>query len=113
MKNLRKNLIITMIMVVAALAFMVKGVSATGGLNLNPGTSGGNTTPLNTTGLNTTTTNTTPLNTTRTNIVKTNNINTGDKDLPQTGENDIYIVTGIGILVIAIGGFAYIKSKRF
>jgi len=55
------------------------------------------------------TTNTTPRN----NIVKTNNINTGNKDLPQTGENDIYIVTGIGILAIAIGGFAYIKSKRF
>lgn len=110
MKDLRKNLILTMVMVAIALVFMAKGVSATGNPTLSlTGNTAGNTAGTT----NTATSNTTANTITRTNVIKTNNINTGDKDLPQTGENDIYIVTGIGILVIAIGGFAYIKSKRF
>ncbi len=108
MKNLRKNLIITMVMVSIAIIFMAKGVNANSGFTL---LSGGNST--NNTAGETTTLGGSTGNTTKRNIVKVNNINTGDKDLPQTGENDIYIVTGIGILAIAIGGFAYIKSKRF
>lgn len=119
MKNLRKNLIITIVMVIVSLIFMVKGVNAAGTTpQLNLGTGNGTTNQSGTSLLNPGTTNTAPMNTTtntavRNNVVRTNNINDASKDLPQTGENDIYIVTGIGVLAIAIGGFAYIKSKRF
>ncbi|MBR3324826.1 MAG: LPXTG cell wall anchor domain-containing protein [Clostridia bacterium] len=52
-------------------------------------------------------TNTTPKNTTNTNTTN------GNGKLPQTGENDIYIVTGIGLVALVIGGVAYMKSRKY
>lgn len=111
MKNLRKNLVIMVVMVVIALAFMVKGVNANSfTLGLGGNTTSGNTTLLgNNTGAGTNGGNTTQNITT----IKVNTVSDGEKDLPQTGENDIYIVTAIGVVAIAIGGIAYAKSKRY
>ena len=121
MKNLRKNLIVSLVMVLAITLFFMKGVNASG-LSIMGGTNGvsENTTSLeenavtqNATTQNTTTLNTTTLNTTATNVVKVNTVSDGEKDLPQTGENDIYMITAIGAAAIVIGGVAYIKSRKY
>ena len=42
----------------------------------------------------------------------TNNINSDvNKDLPQTGETDTYIIAGIGAVALVIGTIAFIKSR--
>ena len=120
MKNLRKNLIVSLVMVLAITLLFVKGVNASG-LSIMGGTNNvqdnstnlENVTTQNTTTQNTTTLNTTPLNTTSTNVVKVNTVSDGEKDLPQTGENDIYMITAIGAVAIIIGGVAYIKSRKY
>ena len=122
MKNLRKNLIISLVMVVAIALLFARGVYASG-FQLNGGNTTGNATSLtNTEGTqnstsnqttNQTSRNTTTLNTTATNVVKVNTVSDGEKDLPQTGENDVYVITAIGAVAIIIGGIAYINSKRY
>ena len=47
------------------------------------------------------------------NILRVNQINDADKDLPQTGETDVYIVSGIAVIAIAVGVFAFIKSRKY
>ena len=60
---------------------------------------------------NTTTNSTT--NTSKLNTSTTNNINSDvNKDLPQTGETDTYIIAGIGAVALAIGTIAFIKSRN-
>ncbi len=119
MKNLRKNLIISLIMIVALALLFVKGVYAsTFQINAGNNTTGNATSITNSTGTQNTTTNqttrnTTTLNTTATNVVKVNTVSDGAKDLPQTGENDIYVITAVGAVAIIIGGIAYINSKRY
>lgn len=121
MKNFRKYLIISMVMIFAVLAIMMHSVNASSDFLLTPnnGTTTGNQTlnqvNNNTTNnvVNNTTTNTTVLNTTR-NTAIVNNINQNvTKDLPQTGENDTYVIAGIGILAIAIGAVAFIRSRKY
>ena len=122
MKNLRKNLIISLVMVVAIALLFARGVYASG-FQLNGGNTTGNATSLtNTEGTqnstsnqttNQTSRNTTTLNTTATNVVKVNTVSDGEKDLPQTGENDIYIVTMVGVVAVVIGTVAYVKSKKY
>ena len=52
-------------------------------------------------------------------ITPTNNINKNvtkeeeKKDLPQTGENDTYVVMGIGIVALTVGGIAFVRSKKY
>lgn len=125
MKSLKNVLIILVSMVVFALAFNCRSVYATGGLVLNPGATTSNTTTnatantttntvANTTTnsvANTTTNSTT--NTSKLNTSTTNNINSDvNKDLPQTGETDTYIIAGIGAVALAIGTIAFIKSRN-
>ena len=125
MKSLKNVLIILVSMVVFALAFNCRSVYATGGLVLNPGATTSNTTTnatantttntvANTTAnsvANTTTNSTT--NTSKLNTSTTNNINSDvNKDLPQTGETDTYIIAGIGAVALAIGTIAFIKSRN-
>lgn len=122
MKNLRKNLIISLIMVVAIALLFARGVYASG-FTFNGGNTTGNATSVtNTQGTqnltgnqtsNQTSRNTTTLNTTATNVVKVNTVSDGEKDLPQTGENDVYVITAVGAVAIIIGGIAYINSKRY
>lgn len=52
-------------------------------------------------------------------ITPTNNINRNvtkeeeKKDLPQTGENDTYVVMGIGVVALTVGGIAFVRSKKY
>lgn len=120
MKDFRKNVIISLVMIFAVLAIMTHGVFASPNFILTPGNNvlsnqtlnqANNTTTNNVT--NNTTRNTTVLNTSN-NTTVVNNINQNvTKDLPKTGENDTYVIAGIGILAIVIGGVAFIRSKKY
>ena len=92
------------------------GVAATGttGTNgsatLKPATNTTNTT--NTTSTNTTNT----TNTTKNTVANTNTINNNlvkDKEeLPKTGEFDVYIISVVAVVVVLVGGFAFVKSRK-
>ena len=71
---------------------------------------------------NTTNTTNTPTNTNaapvnnaaeKENVVNVNQINDAEKDLPQTGETDVYIIAGIAVITVAVGAFAFIKSRKY
>lgn len=103
------------------------GVAATGTTTTSPagtaGTTGTNgsatlkpaTNTTNTT--NTTSTNTTnTTNTTKNTVANTNTINNNlvkDKEeLPKTGEFDVYIISVVAVVVVLVGGFAFVKSRK-
>nr|MBB1522134.1 LPXTG cell wall anchor domain-containing protein [Clostridiales bacterium] len=100
------------------------GVAATGTTTTPPaGTTGTNgsatlkpaTNTTNTT--NTTSTNTTnTTNTTKNTVANTNTINNNlvkDKEeLPKTGEFDVYIISVVAVVVVLVGGFAFVKSRK-
>ena len=87
------------------------GTAGTTGTNgsatLKPATNTTNTT-------NTTSTNTT--NTTKNTVANTNTINSNlvkDKEeLPKTGEFDVYIISVVAVVVVLVGGFAFVKSRK-
>lgn len=87
------------------------GTAGTAGTNgsatLKPATNTTNTT-------NTTSTNTT--NTTKNTVANTNTINNNlvkDKEeLPKTGEFDVYIISVVAVVVVLVGGFAFVKSRK-
>lgn len=54
----------------------------------------------------------TPSQTTNNNTTVVNNINSEVNKIPQTGENDVYIITAIGAVALAIGGVAYFKARK-
>lgn len=123
MKNLSKNVIVSLVVVTISL-FVLAGAAYATGLNLNPTTTPANNQqqnnqPTNATGNQTRNTVTTPTTTPSTSAprntsdtVKINDVGT-EKDLPQTGENDIYVITLVGIVAVAIGAVAYVKSKKY
>ena len=118
MKNLRKNAVISLVLFLAIVVLLARGVNASQGLLIGPvgegNTASDNVTNLTGQNIVGNTVQNTALNTTLTNNVqKVNNINDASKDLPQTGENDIYIITVIGMVAIAIGGVAFAKSKKY
>jgi LPXTG-motif cell wall-anchored protein len=114
MKNSRRSLIVSLIMVVVALVAMTHASYAsfslvTGNNAVGNQTLKGN----NTTNVTNTAANNAKLNTPANNVTVVNNINENTtKDLPQTGETDTYVIAGIGIVAILIGTVAYIKSRR-
>ena len=116
MKKFRKYLIISMVMIFAVLALMMNIVNASGDFLLTPNNGTVKTNLTNNTVANNVTNNTvntTTLNTTK-NTAIVNNINQNvTKDLPQTGENDTYVIAGIGILAVIIGGVAFIRSRKY
>lgn len=137
MKNLINYVVLFVAIVVAVLAIMSQGVNASGTV-LFPSTTtnqttGGNSAVLNTAAtdsnntatepnsvavnnLNSNATKDQPANNTTVNVVnKTTNTTTPTKsqNLPQTGENDVYIVTAVGVAALAIGTVAYIKSRKY
>lgn len=81
-----------------------------GSATLKPATNTTNTT--NTTSTNTTNT----TNTTKNTVANTNTINNNlvkDKEeLPKTGEFDVYIISVVAVVVVLVGGFAFIKSRK-
>ena len=118
MKNLRKYALISLLMVLAIVVLSTTS-NASGELLQASGSAGDLLlVDENQTSENTTTTpepntvNTNILGTTN-NVQKVNNINDASKDIPQTGENDVYMIATIGIIAVAIGGFTYVKSKKY
>lgn len=81
-----------------------------GSATLKPATNTTNTT--NTTSTNTTNT----TNTTKNTVANTNTINNNlvkDKEeLPKTGEFDVYIISVVAVVVVLVGGFAFVKSRK-
>ena len=117
MKILSKNVVVSLVVILVSL-FILAGVVNATDLNLmagaNPNSTSGNTTVANDVGGNGTVTPTTgnTLGNVQSNIVKINDIGS-EKDLPQTGENDIYMITAVGIAAVVIGSIAYVKSKKY
>ena len=75
-----------------------------------------NTTAVNTTLRSATTNTTNTTNTTKNTVANTNTINNNlvkDKEeLPKTGEFDIYIISVVAVVVVLVGGFAFVKSRK-
>ena len=109
MRNFRKYVVVSIVLIFAVLALTLGNVNA---LSINPTNTAGNTatnTASNTTGNVSLSTGNVSTNKTQT----TNTINNISKDLPKTGENDIYVVTAIGVVAIAVGAFAFAKSRKY
>jgi len=140
MNKVTKIVAILMTVAVVAMVFAFSNVFATGiSLPVNSGngvaatgtntpapttpapTTGAANTTTNTTAVNTTlrsaTTNTTnTTNTTKNTVANTNTINNNlvkDKEeLPKTGEFDVYIISVVAVVVVLVGGFAFVKSRK-
>lgn len=113
MKKSMKYVTISIVMIFAVLFFTMTRANANG-INLRPTNSNGN--DVNTANTNNTNTNTArPVNNAeeKENVLKVNEINDAEKDLPQTGETDVYIVAGIAVIAISVGAFAFIKSRKY
>lgn len=109
MKNSIKYVTISLVMIFAVLFLTMTRANASGMQlnfnslnNTNTNTQGGNT---NAPAVNNTTA--------KENLVKVNEINGADKDIPKTGETDVYIVAGIAVIAVAVGAFAFIKSNKY
>lgn len=111
MKNSMKYVTISLVMIFAVLFLTMARTNASAiQLNFN------NTTNNTTNGTqNNVTTNAAAVNSAvqKENLVHVNQINDADKDLPQTGETDVYVVAGIAIIAVAVGTFAFIKSRKY
>ena len=108
-----KYVTISIVMIFAVLFFTMTRANANG-INLRPTNTNGNN--VNTANTNNTNTNTArPVNNAKKkeNVLRVNEINDAEKDLPQTGETDIYIVAGIAVIAISVGAFAFIKSRKY
>lgn len=138
MNKVTKVVAILMTVAVVAMVFAFSNVFATGiSLPVNSGngvaatgttTTPPPTTPAPTTGAANTTTNTTAVNTTlrsattnttnttKNTVANTNTINNNlvkDKEeLPKTGEFDVYIISVVAVVVVLVGGFAFVKSRK-
>ena len=117
MKKLGRNVSVLLILVVAIILFTATNVNATSGTFLfNVVNNTVNNTVVNNTVNNTVVNNTVVNNTVNkvNNTVKVNNINNEvTKNIPQTGENDVYIITAIGAAALVIGSIAFIKSRKY
>lgn len=124
MKKLR-NYVILFTLVVFALTFNMQGVKASSILFDNDTTEEtetenesllDNEVSIENETTNESTTNSVIVNSLNNNLVKDNQVNTtpGNNDnLPQTGENDIYIVSAVGAIALIIGSVSYIKSRKY
>lgn len=116
MKNSMKYVAISIVMIFVVLFFTMLRANAASITITNPNQNGTNNTNstnnLNTNLLNT---NAAPVNNAqeKENLVSVNQINDAEKDIPQTGETDVYIVGGIAVITIAVGAFAFIKSRKY
>lgn len=134
MNKVTKVVAILMTVAVLAMGFAFSNVFATGislPVNSGNGTTPAPTTPAPTTGTANTTTNTAAVNTTlrsattnttnttnttKNTVANTNTINNNlvkDKEeLPKTGEFDVYIISVVAVVVVLVGGFAFVKSRK-
>ena len=115
MKNSMKYVAISIVMIFVVLFFTMARSYASGSqISINPSANGNGTNGTNGVNANLLNTNAAPVNNAeqKENITRVNQINDAEKDLPQTGETDIYIVGGIAVITIAVGAFAFIKSRE-
>lgn len=114
MKNSMKYVTISIVMIFAVLFLTTVRVNA-GGITITPSGNNAASNSANTNTNTNTNTNAPAVNNPiqKENILKVNQINDADKDLPQTGETDMYIVAGIAVITIAVGTFAFIKSRKY
>ena len=116
MKNSMKYVAISIVMIFVVLFFTMLRANAASITITNPNQNWTNNTNstnnLNTNLLNT---NAAPVNNAqeKENLVSVNQINDAEKDIPQTGETDVYIIAGIAVITIAVGAFAFIKSRKY
>lgn len=121
MKNLR-NCVILFTLIVLALTFNMQGVQASSLLfdnetNETPDTNQTeNEVTIENETENVVTNSSIVVNNLNDNIVKDNQVNVtpgNNNNLPQTGENDVYIVSVVGAIALVIGSVAYIKSRKY
>ena len=127
MKNLVK-VTSTLVLCVAMVVAFSGAVRATGAqslfANTNETTSNNsvdNNTISNNTASNNTTASNAPILTPTTPNITNNTVNNvvnntpkkQEETIPKTGENDIFIVLGVGIIALAIGAVAYRNSKKY
>lgn len=106
MKNSMKYVTISIVMIFAVLFLtMVRANASSIQLNFNNAGNGTNTGATNAPAVND------PV--AKENIVQVNQINDADKDIPQTGETDVYVIAGIAVIAVAMGAFAFMKSKKY
>lgn len=138
--NLKKVLSIMCAVIIAMVVFTANGVNAAalGGAALQGGTTQGtnqnnnNNTAGNTAGTSTalgvqnsntagnntsgnTTGNTTANTTGNTTSSINGNLTKDEKPsskIPETGETEVYIISAVGLVLIGIAGFAFVRSKR-
>ena len=116
MKNSMKYVAISIVMIFVVLFFtMVRSYASGSQITINPGANGNNNANSANTNVANTNTNAQPVNNAiaKENIVSVNQINDAEKDIPQTGETDVYIVAGIAVITKAVGAFAFIKSRKY
>lgn len=138
MRNFKNYVILSVVLIIAMLVIMSQGVQASPQLIFGNNTTSGGTVVGDTTGTTTTPSTTlTPTTAPQTTTVPSTTITTTTKDpaptttpavnitnttsptttrsanLPQTGENDIYIVSAIGAVALILGGIAYVKSRKY
>lgn len=112
MKKLKRNVILSLIVIAIALTIFAKGVFASGTVAMQTIPTGSNSTT------NATANNAVNLNG---NVAKDNqvtpapvvNTTTNTTTVPQTGEYDTYIIAGIAVVVVAIGAFSFVNAKRY
>ena len=116
MKNSMKYVAISIVMIFVVLFFtMVRSYASGSSIIINPGANGANNANTANTNISNTNTNAGPVNNAeeKENLTRVNEINDAEKDIPQTGETDVYIVGGIAVITIAVGAFAFIKSRKY
>ena len=112
MEKLKRNVILSLIVIAIALTIFAKGVFASGTVSMQTIPTGNNaiTNATANTAVN--------LNG---NVAKDNqvtpppvvNTTTNTTKVPQTGEYDTYIIAGIAVVVVAIGAFSFVNAKRY
>ena len=118
MKKLKRNVILSLAIVAVTLLALAKGVFATSGTvamqTIPTANSAANNTVANTAGnavsLNG---NVAKDNQVANQLVPQNNTPVNATTVPQTGEYDTYIIAGIAVVVVAIGAFSFINSRRY
>lgn len=115
MKNSMKYVAISIVMIFVVLLFTMVRSYASGSSIIIGGTTGNNNANNTNITNNLNTNNARPVNNAeeKENLTKVNQINDAEKDIPQTGETDVYIVGGIAVITIAVGAFAFIKSRKY
>ena len=116
MKNSMKYVAISIVMIFVVLFFTMVRSNASGSsiiITNQPNTN--NTTNTTNTTNTPTNTNAAPVNNAaeKENVVNVNQINDAEKDLPQTGETDVYIIAGIAVITVAVGALTFIKSRKY